>query len=120
MADFVGVDSLTFTVSDRGAFARGIAVVTVSNRPVSYELHQNYPNPFNPTTNIAFVLPSQGLVRLDVFDILGRRVATLLNEVRSAGTHEVPFSGDRLSTGVYLYSLQASGVTITRKLILLK
>ena len=120
MADFVGVDSLTFIVSDRGAFAQGMAIVTVSNRPVSYELHQNYPNPFNPTTNIAFVLPSQGVVRLDVFDILGRRVATVLNEVRSAGTHEVLFSGGRLSTGVYLYRLQAGSVTITRKLILLK
>ncbi len=91
-----------------------------SNIPENITLHQNYPNPFNPTTNIAFELKEKAFVSLEVFNSLGQRVAVLLNNQLSAGLTNVSFDGSLLSTGVYLYRLQANGVTIGKKMILIK
>jgi photosystem II stability/assembly factor-like uncharacterized protein len=74
---------------------------------VSYILEQNYPNPFNPSTTITFELPMASVVRLSVYDILGREVSVLVDERRDAGVHEVKFDGSRLASGVYFYRLQA-------------
>jgi hypothetical protein len=74
--------------------------------PGTFELSQNYPNPFNPTTTIRFSIPQSGDVTLRVFDILGREVAVLVNEKRTAGRHDVTFDGTGLASGVYLYRLQ--------------
>ena len=90
--------------------------------PEKVELDQNFPNPFNPTTTIRFALPESQQVSLEVYDLLGRRVAQLLrNEVRSAGSHSVNFDAASLSSGVYIYQLRAEGgATITKKLTLIK
>ncbi len=86
--------------------------------PRQITLNQNYPNPFNPTTNIDFSLPEQADIRLDVYNVLGQRVATLANGSFSAGTHTVQFDASRLSSGVYLYRLQ-SGSFVTQKSMML-
>jgi len=96
-----------------------------SNIPVEYQLYQNYPNPFNPTTKIKFSLPlpSKGgamNVTLKIYDILGRVVATLVNEKLQPGTYEVEFDGSSYPSGVYFYKLTACNFSQTKKLILLK
>jgi hypothetical protein len=83
-------------------------------------LLQNYPNPFNPTTVISYQLPVSSEVRLDVFDLLGRKVATLVNERQSTGTYEVTFDASHLASGVYLYRLQAGDFSVSKKLFLIK
>ncbi|MCC6395993.1 MAG: T9SS type A sorting domain-containing protein, partial [Bacteroidetes bacterium] len=88
--------------------------------PESYALSQNYPNPFNPSTTIKFELPAASLVRLSVFDLLGREVSVLVNEQRSAGVHDVTFDAGRLASGVYLYRLQAGDFVQAHKMVLLK
>jgi hypothetical protein len=85
-----------------------------------YALAQNYPNPFNPTTAISYVLKDAVPVRLTVFDLTGRAVATLVNESQAAGEHRVMFDGSKLATGVYLYRLDAGSFSETRKLMLMK
>jgi hypothetical protein len=85
-----------------------------------YELGQNYPNPFNPSTKIAFSVPKQGNVTLKVYNLLGQEVATLLNEVKTAGVHEVSFNGIDLSSGVYFYTLTSGDFVSTKKMMLIK
>ncbi|MBS1517566.1 MAG: T9SS type A sorting domain-containing protein [Bacteroidetes bacterium] len=91
----------------------------------SYYLSQNYPNPFNPTTKITFNLPVSGSVSLKIYDILGREMRTLVNEVRNAGTYNVSFNGIDLSSGVYFYKLDAVGrdgnrFVMTKRMVLIK
>jgi hypothetical protein len=72
----------------------------------NYKLFQNYPNPFNPTTNIKFSLLKNGFVKLCVYDILGKEIANLVNEKLQEGTYEIPFTGNKLSNGIYFYSIE--------------
>jgi len=88
--------------------------------PNSFELSQNYPNPFNPSTKIQFSVPEQSHVTLNVFNILGQKVATLVNGIKTSGNYEVSFDAAKLSTGVYIYRLEAGNNTITKKMTLLK
>jgi hypothetical protein len=88
--------------------------------PREIKLSQNYPNPFNPTTNINFSLPEMADVRLDVFNVLGQRVATLANGTFTAGTHTVQFDASRLSSGMYLYRLQSGNFSTQRTMMLIK
>jgi photosystem II stability/assembly factor-like uncharacterized protein len=94
--------------------------------PNSISLSQNYPNPFNPTTNIKYLIAKNSLVTLKVFDILGKEVATLVNEKLNAGEYEIQFPNDQLTnvqlpSGVYFYSMFADGKLIeTKKMVLLK
>lgn len=88
--------------------------------PETTKLDQNYPNPFNPTTNIRFELPAEGLVNLKVYDITGREVAELVNDIQPAGVYEVTFDGSELASGVYFAVLNAQENTYTQKLLLLK
>jgi 1,4-alpha-glucan branching enzyme len=95
--------------------------------PTSCSLEQNYPNPFNPKTLIGYQLPAlpagrqgAGWVTLKVYDVLGREVATLVDEVQSPGTYSVSFDGSRLASGVYLYRFHAGSYAETKKLILMK
>ncbi len=85
-----------------------------------YSLKQNYPNPFNPTTMISWQSPQSGRQTLKVYNILGKEVATLVNEFRSAGNYEVNFDAGNLSSGVYFYKLQAGSFVETKKMILVK
>ena len=91
-----------------------------NNLPVNYFLSQNYPNPFNPVTHIRFDLPKSGLVQLVVYDILGRKVSTLVNEKLTAGTHEVQWDAHNIPSGVFLFQLKAGEFVQTNKMILLK
>jgi hypothetical protein len=90
-------------------------------KPERYTLEQNYPNPFNPETTIGFHLPAPGKVTLEVFDLLGRRQATLVQTSMSAGTHHVVFDARSLSSGIYHYKMTVDGIVVdVRKMILLK
>lgn len=88
--------------------------------PESYMLCQNYPNPFNPTTKIGFAIPRAGFVTLKVYDILGKEVATLVNEMKTAGNYIFEFDASNLSTGVYFYTLNVNGFTDTKKMLFIK
>jgi hypothetical protein len=86
----------------------------------NFQLYQNYPNPFNPTTTIKFDLPNDGIVELEVFDILGRKISTLVSEFRIAGSYEHTFNASSLASGVYVYKLKAGDFVDSKKMILLK
>jgi len=88
--------------------------------PTQFHLSQNYPNPFNPGTTIKYELPRSSVVKLSVFDMLGREVAVLVNERKNAGLHEVRFNASGLATGAYFYRLQADGFVQSKKLLVLK
>jgi len=88
--------------------------------PTTYCLYQNYPNPFNPITTIKFDLPKDGLITLEIYDILGRRITTLVNEPRTAGSYEQVFDASSLASGVYVYKIQSGDYVNSKKMILLK
>jgi len=86
----------------------------------SYKLNQNYPNPFNPTTKINYQIPDKGMVSLKVYDMLGREVAELVNELKEQGTYDVVFNSTNLPSGVYIYSLRVNDFVENQKMTLLK
>gem|GEM_PF-3970509 len=88
--------------------------------PPEFSLEQNYPNPFNPTTSIDFTISVEGITKLEVYNTLGQKVKTLLNEKMHVGSYSVPFDGSRLSSGIYFYKLQSKNVIKIKKMILLK
>ncbi len=88
--------------------------------PVKFDLKQNYPNPFNPSTTIKFTLPERNLVTLKVYDMLGREISTLVNEVKDAGTHTIKFNANNLPSGMYLYTITAGNYSATKKMMLVK
>jgi hypothetical protein len=88
--------------------------------PESFSLSQNYPNPFNPSTVISYQLSVVSNVKLSVFDVLGKEVATLVNEVQTAGNHQVTFDSHALSSGMYFYKLTAGSFTQVKKMTLTK
>ena len=98
--------------------ATGIS--TDSKTVYSFELFQNYPNPFNPATEIKYSLPEAADVKLLVYNVIGQQVASLINSNMQSGIHRVTFDGSDLPSGIYIYRLQTSYYTQTRKMILLK
>ena len=116
------------------AYSRAITDVEDDNNssltPANYVLRQNYPNPFNPTTRIDFSLPATSNVKLEIFNILGQKLVTLLNEQMTSGNHSVTWdardaNGNKLTSGIYLYKLVAAGINgnefqNTKKMILMK
>jgi regulation of enolase protein 1 (concanavalin A-like superfamily) len=102
-------------------FIRDITgVATRPEIPAEYSVSQNYPNPFNPATQIEFALPKESRVTLEVFNLLGQRVAILVDEVRSAGYHVVSFNASSLPSGLYLYRMVADQTSFIRKMMLVK
>ena len=94
--------------------------VDVGELPTSFAMHQNYPNPFNPTTTIRFDLPVDSHVTLRVYDALGQLITTLVNDTRPAGSHTVQFQAQNLSSGIYLYRIEAGSYSAVRSLTLIK
>ena len=95
--------------------------VDLNNKiPAEYSLDQNYPNPFNPSTTIKFTIPQESKVQLNVYNILGEKVSQLLNEVKDAGSYSVNMNASNLSSGVYIYRLQAGLKVFTNRMILMK
>jgi hypothetical protein len=113
------LNSLNAAVDALVEVGTGIRALGGSN-PKSFVLLQNYPNPFNPTTVIKFVVPSSGFLSLKVYDMLGREVRTLVNEVKKPGSYEVRFKGTGLPSGVYFYRIVAGQFTDVKKLVLVK
>ena len=104
------------------------SVETEANAPTAFSLSQNYPNPFNPTTTINYVIARSKAtrqshelsVRLTVYDILGRKIATLVNKQQAPGNYSVKFDAGKLSSGIYYYRLQSGNFSVTKKMILMK
>lgn len=90
------------------------------NIPTEYELEQNYPNPFNPATEIVFSLPEKAEVKLEIYDMLGRKVTTLMYEELPAGRYQVKWNAHGIASGVYFYKLQSSKYSKTRKMVLVR
>ena len=88
--------------------------------PNAYSLSQNYPNPFNPVTQIKFDIAKQGLTKLKIFDVLGREIMTLVNEVKTPGSYIVDFDGSNIASGVYFYRLESGTFTDVKRMILIK
>lgn len=119
----------SFTVTNPGAFNKLKVTINYSTTEVqesplqllqAFSLAQNYPNPFNPSTAIDFHVPVSSFVTVKVFDVLGKEVATLVNERKSPGAYRVNFNASGLADGVYFYRLQAGQFAQTRKLVLLR
>jgi hypothetical protein len=136
--EIIQVDAGRFTVDmNRGLPVRRLSLIVGTDefadtalgdtpiRPQNFELEQNYPNPFNPETIIAYQLPQAGHVSLDIFDVMGRRVRTLLAEVQEARRHEAAWdglndAGDPVASGIYLYRIRFGASTQTKTMLLLR
>jgi hypothetical protein len=92
----------------------------VSSLPKEFALQQNYPNPFNPTTSINYDLPVSSIVTLQIYDVSGREIATLVNEQQNAGIYNVQFHGSNIASGVYFYRIKAGEFTQVKKMFLIK
>ncbi|MBI5402879.1 MAG: T9SS type A sorting domain-containing protein [Ignavibacteriae bacterium] len=112
--------------SDSGKVYKRLISELVTIKPISSEipsgfaLYQNYPNPFNPSSNIRYQIANSSYTTLKIYDVLGKEVATLVNEKLQPGTYEVTFGGDNLSSGVYFYQLKTENFTKTKKMLLVK
>ncbi len=94
--------------------------VLLANAPQEFGLEQNFPNPFNPTTAISFHLSSNGMTTLKVYDMIGREVASLVNEVKTAGSYAVNFDASKLASGIYFSKLQSGEKIQIKKMMLIK
>ena len=118
--------NLDYATYGESALSSGsVEMVEEGSVPVSFDLMQNYPNPFNPTTTISFAVPEAGHVSVGIYDITGRLVSSLIDQNMAPGSYDVTWDGTDLtgahvSAGMYIYSLQAEGVTLTRKMVLMK
>jgi hypothetical protein len=110
--------------SDMGAFGGGDSTSSVIeikvSKPQYFQLNQNYPNPFNSSTQINYALPQAAQVKIEIYDILGRRVAVIVDEDQQAGYHQVDWNAAGKSSGLYFYKIQAGNFIKSRKMVLLK
>lgn len=106
--------NLTITVTPVSSISK------IEETASSYDLGQNYPNPFNPITKINYSIPKSSNVKINIFDILGQKVESLVNEKQDAGTYSVEFDASNLSSGVYYYKIEAGEYTSVKKMTLVK
>lgn len=92
----------------------------LTSNDFTFNLDQNYPNPFNPSTTISYSIAEDGIVNLEILNILGERIKTLVNDFKTRGNHNISFNASSLASGVYVYKLQAGDFVSSRKMILLK
>ena len=126
----ISMDGWTYWTDSIKVIISPVGIDNENNLPLTFKLEQNYPNPFNPTTKIKYTIPNYngpllggvrgGLITMKVYDVLGRVVATLVNETKQPGEYEVEFNAANLPSGVYFYQLKAGELTDTKKMILLK
>jgi hypothetical protein len=116
---WIGLDDAGISIYNRNGITSVFSEETKS-LAISYTLLQNYPNPFNPSTSIQYAISSTQFVTLKVYDLLGREVATLINEENNPGNYAVEFNASQLSSGIYFYKLQAGDFVETKKMILIK
>ena len=103
-----------------GTFEYSDEVAVEVTSPLEYTLEQNYPNPFNPSTVIKYAIPEGGFVTLDVYNLLGEKVASLVNGVQEAGRYEINFDASNLASGIYVYSIKSGSFTSVKKMLLMK
>ncbi len=103
-----------------GQFAFSPTIEVLAGELTSYKLAQNYPNPFNPRTTISYQLPATSDVKLEIFDILGKKVATLVNGRQAAGAYTYTWNASNMASGIYFYRLQAGNFVETKKMMLVK
>jgi photosystem II stability/assembly factor-like uncharacterized protein len=103
-----------------GTFEYSDIIEVEVNIPTEFSLSQNYPNPFNPTTNIDYSIPVDGFVSLTIYNSIGQEVSTLVSEQQTAGKYSITFSGEKLPSGLYFYSLRSGDFSETRKMLFLK
>ncbi len=120
-------DKITLPANTNGVFAVTYKLPIIdnialsnNNLPNNFQLMQNYPNPFNPTTTISYQLSANSYTTLKVYDVVGREIATLVNEVKEVGTYSVQFDGSRLSSGMYFARLEWNGKQQLKKMVLVK
>jgi hypothetical protein len=117
--------------SSIGSLGKNVWLLKISSDPADvndngnlnlqdFSLYQNYPNPFNPSTTIKFALPVAGNVKINVYNLLGQLVETLVDREMQSGYHEINFDGSELASGVYIYQLQAGEYTLAKKMLLMK
>jgi hypothetical protein len=100
--------------------AASTQMANVATAPEEFTLGQNYPNPFNPTTMISYAVPADAKVSLRVYNTLGEQIATLVDEVVPAGQHQASWNASGLPSGLYFYRLESAGVTMTKRMTLVK
>jgi hypothetical protein len=103
-----------------GTFSFSDVIQADVNTKLDFTLYQNYPNPFNPSTTIKYQIPNSSKVLLKVYNILGKEIATLVNETKEAGTHSVNFDASSLASGVYIYKISSNESVQTKRMILVK
>lgn len=110
----------SYTITENGGITNVENEFNYNGAPSDFRLEQNYPNPFNPTTNIQFSISKPEFVKLNVYDLTGKLVSSLINENLNAGNYEAKFNGENLSSGVYYYKLESASFTETKKMMLVK
>jgi hypothetical protein len=109
-----------FGISDVGTISSITSIEDETTKPAKYCLNQNYPNPFNPITTISFSLAKSSLVKLEVYNSLGQKVATLVNTFKPAGNYESKLDATHLASGIYLYKILAGAFNQVRKMVVMK
>ena len=107
-------------IDNNGSYKYSSVVNVEVSAPANFDLSQNYPNPFNPTTTINFQIPKTDFVSLKVYNIIGKEIATLVNQEETAGDYKVQFDTHNIASGTYFYKLTAGGVSLYKKMMVIK
>jgi len=113
---------ITLQKGEKITYLHSEAAFTISNFiiPTEFKLFQNYPNPFNPETIIKFGIPERSKIKIEIFNILGERVAELMNTELDAGYHQVKWNANQFASGIYIYSIRTERFSDFKKMILIK